>query len=77
MIIIINRKLIYNTENIPSYRVRKALVELDGTLKMSVQLVSGGNRVTTIRTFDSDIDADSFMNTHTVYDMLLMNKDNK
>lgn len=69
---------IYNTEKIPVYRVRKAVVMLErGLMDMQVQLVSLGKRVSPVASFKTEIEADEFIKNNTVYDMLILTKISK
>lgn len=58
---------LYNTEKLATYRVAKAVTQ---DMKVQVRLVSAGRRIYPVREFESVQEADSFISTTTVYDMM-------
>lgn len=67
--------IIYNTEKLPVYTVRKTIVYANtSSFRMQVQLVSKGKRVVPVKNFLTDTEASEFIKTTTVYDLLLMSK---
>jgi|GEM_PF-7113959 hypothetical protein len=62
---------IYNTEKLPHYKVH---VVMTTEYKLQVRLISAGRRVYPIKEFITQKEADEFVSSHTIFDMLRMRK---